>query len=591
MNDQTKTNAELIKEISVLKQRIRELEKSESDRKQAEEALREGEERYRTFINATSDMVFLKDELFRNIVVNKSLATFFGKPEGEIIGKSDFELMPQIAAEKCRQTDLEALSNQSIFISEEIVGDQWYETLKFPVELGHNRVGVGGFIRNTTERKRAEEALQASEENFRRSLDESPLGIRIATAAGETIYANQAILNNYGYDSIEELKTTPVKKRYTSESYAEFLIRREKRKRGNYHPSEYEISIVRKNSEVRHLQVSRKEILWNGERQFQVIYQDITERKRAEEALKKSEEMLRVIAENMSDMIRVADLQGNNLFVSPSHFKGLGYKQEERIGKSGFDIVHPGDVEKIIDVFSEGLASNRVIKVEYRVKHADGRYLWLETIGDLLRDAQGKATAVVMSSRDITERKRMDEKLRDSEKRYRELSIVDDLTQLYNSRYFYDQLKMEIARVDRHGQPLTLLLLDLDDFKEFNDTYGHIEGDKVLSRIGNVVKRCLRQTDSAYRYGGEEFTIILPMTTSKDAAVTAERIRTEFKKETFSPAPCQDVHLTMSIGLAQCKPQEDMKAFVTRVDQLMYQAKKNGKDRVCVAPFPAGMEG
>jgi diguanylate cyclase (GGDEF)-like protein len=140
---------------------------------------------------------------------------------------------------------------------------------------------------------------------------------------------------------------------------------------------------------------------------------------------------------------------------------------------------------------------------------------------------------------------------------------------------------MEMDRADRYGQPLTLLVLDLDDFKAFNDTYGHVEGDQVLSRLGQVVKRCLRQTDSAYRYGGEEFTILLPMTTSADGAVTAERIRMEFRDEIFSPAPGQDVHVTVSIGLGQYKPQEDMKAFVHRIDQLMYQGKKNGKDRVC----------
>ncbi|MEI7670682.1 MAG: diguanylate cyclase [Deltaproteobacteria bacterium] len=172
-------------------------------------------------------------------------------------------------------------------------------------------------------------------------------------------------------------------------------------------------------------------------------------------------------------------------------------------------------------------------------------------------------------------------KLRDSEQRYRELSIVDDLTQLYNSRHFYFQLKIELDRSNRYRQPLTLLLLDLDDFKVFNDTYGHVEGDQVLMRLGQVVKRCLRQSDSAYRYGGEEFTIILPMTTSAEGAVTAERIRTEFKKETFSPVPGQDVNMTASIGLAQYKVREEMKAFIHRVDQLMYQGKKNGKDRVC----------
>jgi diguanylate cyclase (GGDEF)-like protein len=174
--------------------------------------------------------------------------------------------------------------------------------------------------------------------------------------------------------------------------------------------------------------------------------------------------------------------------------------------------------------------------------------------------------------------------LQKSEQRYRELSIVDDLTQLSNSRYFYVQLKSETERSNRHGHPLTLLLLDLDNFKAFNDSYGHVEGDQVLSRLGLVIKRCLRETDSAYRYGGEEFTILLPMTRGGEGVVTAERIRTEFQKETFSPAPGQEAHMTVSVGLAQYKTKEEMKAFVHRVDQLMYHGKKNGKDRVCCEP-------
>jgi two-component system cell cycle response regulator len=171
--------------------------------------------------------------------------------------------------------------------------------------------------------------------------------------------------------------------------------------------------------------------------------------------------------------------------------------------------------------------------------------------------------------------------LRESEEKYRELSIVDDLTRLYNSRHFYHQIKMELDRADRYGQPLTLLLFDIDDFKRFNDTYGHIEGDQVLQRLGQVVKNCLRQTDSAYRYGGEEFTVLLPMTTSKEGIVTAERIRSEFKKETFTPVPGREVHMTVSIGLAQYESNEKIKDLIERADQFMYRGKKHGKDRVC----------
>jgi diguanylate cyclase (GGDEF)-like protein len=227
---------------------------------------------------------------------------------------------------------------------------------------------------------------------------------------------------------------------------------------------------------------------------------------------------------------------------------------------------------------------------------AENNIMLIHARGDLEARIQERTAELAQSNQllqaDITERKRMEEELRESEQKYRELSIIDDLTQLYNSRHFYVQLKSETERSNRYGQLLTLLLLDLDNFKAFNDAYGHVEGDQVLFRLGQVVKRCLRQTDTAYRYGGEEFTIILPMTTGSDGAVTAERIRTEFKKEHFSPAPGQDVHVTVSIGLAQYKPQEDIKVFVHRVDQLMYQGKKNGKDRVYPeAQFHAQLKG
>ena len=171
--------------------------------------------------------------------------------------------------------------------------------------------------------------------------------------------------------------------------------------------------------------------------------------------------------------------------------------------------------------------------------------------------------------------------IKESEQKYQELSIIDDLNQLYNSRHFYSELAKEMERSNRYGQPLTLVMLDLDKFKDFNDTYGHIEGDYVLSRIGLVIKRCLRDSDSAYRYGGEEFTIILPMTKGEDGMITAKRVREEFRKEPFYPLPGKELFMTMSIGLSQYKPGENMKAFVHRVDKTMYQAKHQGRDRIC----------
>jgi len=308
---------------------------------------------------------------------------------------------------------------------------------------------------------------------------------------------------------------------------------------------------------------------------------DITDRKWAEEVLQKSEERYRTLVENASDIVYRTDENGYFTFVNPAALRITGYEEQEIIGKHYKMFIRP-------DMFKEAITffANQLIKKipntysEYPVIMKDGREIWIGQNTQLIFQ-DGKLMAFQAVASDITDHRRIEEALKDSEERYRELSIIDDLTQLYNSRYFYHQLKLEIYRSKRYEQPLTLLLLDLDNFKVFNDAYGHVEGDQVLLRLGQVVKRCLRQTDSAYRYGGEEFTILLPMTISEDGAVTAERIRTEFKKENFAPVPGEQVHVTVSIGLAQYKTQEDMKAFVHRVDQLMYHGKNCGKDRVC----------
>jgi diguanylate cyclase (GGDEF)-like protein len=171
--------------------------------------------------------------------------------------------------------------------------------------------------------------------------------------------------------------------------------------------------------------------------------------------------------------------------------------------------------------------------------------------------------------------------LRQSESRYMELSIKDDLTGLYNQRHFYHLLHAEIERAERYARPLSLLLIDIDDFKRFNDTYGHMEGDRVLERIGATIQQCVRRTDWAFRYGGEEFTVFMPETLGDQAGVVAERIRTEFRAERFRPSPGQEESKTVSIGIAQYQSGEELKEFISRADRNMYEAKRRGKDRLC----------
>ncbi|MBW2108236.1 MAG: diguanylate cyclase [Deltaproteobacteria bacterium] len=175
----------------------------------------------------------------------------------------------------------------------------------------------------------------------------------------------------------------------------------------------------------------------------------------------------------------------------------------------------------------------------------------------------------------IAERRRM-------EARLRELTVTDDLTKLYNSRHFFRQIQSEIDRAARYDHPLSLLLLDVDGFKRFNDTYGHLEGDRVLMALGGVIQNCMRKNDSGYRYGGDEFTVILPMTRGREAVTVAERIRKGFRAEAFSPESDQDFQASVSIGITQCRPGEGWQELTKRADKAMYEAKSLGGNRSCL---------
>jgi diguanylate cyclase (GGDEF)-like protein/PAS domain S-box-containing protein len=314
--------------------------------------------------------------------------------------------------------------------------------------------------------------------------------------------------------------------------------------------------------------------------------------RKTEEALLDTEATYKFLTENMHDILWIMDMDLRTLYVTPSIEAVLGFTPEERLCQDVSRQLTPSSLALALEVLTEERAREtqgqgdfkRTVTILLEFYHKDGSTRWLETIISGIRDDRGALTRLYGVSRDITKRKEAEDALRESERRYRELSIVDNLTQLYNVRHFYSQLSTEMERVNRYGEPLSLILFDVDNFKAFNDTYGHLEGDKVLTSIGQTVKRCLRKTDSGYRYGGEEFTLLLPMTKSRDGLVIAERIRTEFKKTPFVPTPGIAVSLTVSLGLAQYRSGEDVKSFVQRVDQLMYEAKRNGKDRVCAEP-------
>ncbi|MCB2190991.1 MAG: sensor domain-containing diguanylate cyclase [Deltaproteobacteria bacterium] len=165
------------------------------------------------------------------------------------------------------------------------------------------------------------------------------------------------------------------------------------------------------------------------------------------------------------------------------------------------------------------------------------------------------------------------------ERRYRQLSTTDELSGLYNSRYFRSKLTSEIIHAHEMGHPLGLILLDVDDFKRFNDTYGHTEGDRVLSTLGKLMKSAVRPADSPCRYGGDEFAILLPGADNRASLDVCNRISEALARCVFLPGDGAREVVTVSLGIAQLQPGDDAHTLLRRADQALYQAKNQGKNQ------------
>jgi len=437
--------------------------------------------------------------------------------------------------------------------------------------------GFRGIARDITERKNMEKKLINSEEKFRMLAESSSFAIMMHQG-DHWIYANRAAEEISGYTEKElcgmhfwDIVHPDYREMVKQSGY--------NRQQGKVMPRAYEFKIIVKNGMEKWISLTGNPIKYEDKPTALISVTDITERKITEAALKESEDKFRTIFENSSSAMAIIESDTTISMVNKEYCKISLYEEKDVIGMSWTKQIPSDDLKGLEEYNRERLINPQTAPSNYEFSfyRKDG-----EIRNGLISLAVLPNTQkIVASFIDITERKRAEEALRESEQRYRDLSIIDDLTQLYNSRHFYAQLEREVERSNRYGHPLTLLLLDLDKFKDFNDTHGHVQGDYVLSRLGHAIKRSLREIDSAYRYGGEEFTIILPMTMSEEGIVTAKRIQKEFRKENFSLVAGKEVHMTVSIGLAQYKPKEEIKTFVHRVDQFMYKVKKNGRGKIC----------
>ncbi|MFU8793632.1 MAG: GGDEF domain-containing protein [Acholeplasmataceae bacterium] len=252
----------------------------------------------------------------------------------------------------------------------------------------------------------------------------------------------------------------------------------------------------------------------------------------------------------------------------------IGY-DPKTIGDVGFEFftskLHLEDYEPVMDNMRKHMmGESQAYEVEYRIRHKEGHYLWYYDRGTVTkRDKDGSPLLIQGIVFDITESKRVEERLRD-------LSEKDDLTSIYNRRTFYIKVDELIEANHQQDIPFSLVMFDIDHFKKVNDTYGHLVGDDVLKRLTKMILEDKRYEDQVFRFGGEEFFLLLPNTNLKGAVQLAERLHKLIQKMKIPKVN----HITVSMGVVAYVKHEGVDAMIKRVDDLMYEAKVSGRNQI-----------
>ena len=248
------------------------------------------------------------------------------------------------------------------------------------------------------------------------------------------------------------------------------------------------------------------------------------------------------------------------------------------------DRMHPEDREWVVNFCVSQSQAGIDHEADYRALTSDGNYVWIRDVVHVVRNDDGDVEALVGFMFDISERKKTEEKLLSLQKELEELSFKDGLTGVANRRMFDSILQLEWTNARRTGQPLSVIMIDIDYFKQYNDHYGHVKGDDCLKRVAKALDTAAaRSRDFFARFGGEEFVLVLPETDAASAERVAERCRNLVFKEQITHGSSQVAQiLTISMGLGTIVPtqKDETRSFIDAVDRNLNLAKQRGRNQL-----------
>ncbi|HXC17075.1 MAG TPA: diguanylate cyclase [Holophagaceae bacterium] len=308
-------------------------------------------------------------------------------------------------------------------------------------------------------------------------------------------------------------------------------------------------------------------------------FSDFTLEKYYRDSLLRSEQRYALAVKAGRAGILDLDLQTKSVHYSGSWKSMIGYAPDE-IGNRPEELlgrIHPEDLVLAMEALRAHIKGETPeFQCEIRVQHKNGAWLWLLSRGIAVRDAKGRALRVTGSQTDISAQKTLEERL------HRE-ATRDELTGLYNRRHFSEAFQAYLDGAAIHGHTLSLAIGDLDHFKHVNDTYGHPSGDEVIKRFADKIGGILRGKDLAARIGGDEFCVLFPFTTAKQAALGLERLRSGLAEEVFQGPEGQPFGISATFGVAELVPGMNQEQLMKMADDALYEAKRQGRNRVVVA--------
>ena len=428
-----------------------------------------------------------------------------------------------------------------------------------------------GVIFDVTERHEAEEELRLSQDRLATVFRASPVAIVVRSLIdGRFRDVNDRFLEMTGYAREEVIGRTPAEVGVWAGSSEDDRNLVAGQVRANGSVRNHEGTFRTKAGNIRRVLLSLERIELEGEPCLLGFGYDVTERKRMEEELRRSEERFRALVANASDVITVLDAEGTIRYESPAVERMLGYSPEELVGSDPIALVHPDDAAAAQDFFAEILRSPETnVPSTARFQHKDGSWRWLQAVGTNMLDDPAVG-GVVVNARDVTERREVEALLEHR-------AFHDPLTDLPNRARFIERLEQAIAATGRHGNPIAILLVDLDGFKVVNDSLGHVSGDALLVAVAARLRAALAPEALLARFGGDEFAVLLAGLGCPDAATRVAKELVEVLDAPFL-VDGRETYVTASVGIARRTPRRaDPNDLLRDADTALYRAKAAGR--------------